>query len=148
MLKHYHDRRLLGWLDSEIVPPPPPIVLYKQIRPEQWDIWKLAASTEELGIQTGHFAGTSRGHSSYFFCYNQSYFIEVCAPLPFVIATRNLQLILQLVIIANFVLLLFNSIIVPTTGNKSNFSYDNASPNVQLLQKEIFETFSKCLPSP
>ena len=50
MLKHYHDRRLLGWLDSEIVLPPPPIVLYKQIRPEQWDIWKLAASTEELGI--------------------------------------------------------------------------------------------------
>ena len=26
-----------------------PIVLNKQIGPEQWDIWKLAASTEELG---------------------------------------------------------------------------------------------------
>ena len=45
---------------------------------------------------------------------------------------------------------LFHSIIVPTTGSKSNFIYkthDNASLNVQLLQKEIFETFSKNLPS-
>ena len=42
------------------------------------------------------------------------------------------------------------SIIVPTTGNKSNFinkTHDNASLNVQLLQKEIFETFSKNLSS-
>ena len=40
--------------------------------------------------------------------------------------------------------------IVPTTGNKSNFIYkthDNASLNVQLLQKEMFQTFSKNLPS-
>ena len=51
-------------------------------------------------------------------------------------------------ILLNFVLLLFMSIIVPTTGNKSNFinkTHDNASLNVQLLQKEIFETFSKNL---
>ena len=53
-------------------------------------------------------------------------------------------------ILLNFVLLLFNSIIVPTTGNKSNFinkTHDNASLNVQLLQKEIFETLSKNLSS-
>ena len=53
-------------------------------------------------------------------------------------------------ILLNFVLLLFMSIIVPTTGNKSNFinkTHDNASLNVQLLQKEIFETFSKNLSS-
>ena len=35
----------------------------------------------------------------------------------------HLQFNLQLVLIANFVLLLFISIIVPTTGNKSNFIY-------------------------
>ena len=50
MLKHYHDRRLLGWFDSGMAPPPPPIILGKQIRPEQWAIWKLAASSEEFGI--------------------------------------------------------------------------------------------------
>jgi len=53
-------------------------------------------------------------------------------------------------ILLNFVLLLFMSIIVPTTGNKSNFinkTHDNASLNVQLLQKEIFETLSKNLSS-
>ena len=44
-------------------------------------------------------------------------------------------------------LLLFNSIIVPTTENKSNFIYMIMTLNVQLLQKKIFETFSKCLPS-
>ena len=51
MLKHCHDKGLLGWLDSEMTPPPPRIGLGKQIGPEQWDIWKLAASTEELGIR-------------------------------------------------------------------------------------------------
>ena len=53
-------------------------------------------------------------------------------------------------ILLNFVLLLFMSIIVPTTGNKSNFinkTHDNASLNVQLLQKENFETLSKNLSS-
>ena len=54
-------------------------------------------------------------------------------------------------ILLNFVLLLFISIIVPTTGLQIKFHlqniYDNASLNVQLLQKEIFETFSKGLPS-
>ena len=45
-------------------------------------------------------------------------------------------------------LLLFISIIVPTTGNKIKFHlHDNASLNVQLLQKKVFETFSKHLPS-
>ena len=50
MMKQYHDKGLLGWLDSGMASAPPPqIVLDKQIGPEQWDIWKLAASTEELG---------------------------------------------------------------------------------------------------
>ena len=56
----------------------------------------------------------------------------------------------MIVILLNFELLLFNSIIVTTIGNKSNFIYkthDNASLNVQLLQKEMFQTFSKNLPS-
>ena len=48
-MKNYHDKGLLGWLDSGMAPPPPQIVLDKQIGPEQWDTWKLAASTEELG---------------------------------------------------------------------------------------------------
>ena len=54
LIKHYHDKGLLGWLDSGMAPPPPPpprIGLGKQIGPEQWDVWKPAASTEELGIR-------------------------------------------------------------------------------------------------
>ena len=43
------EQGLLGWLDSEMTPSRPQIVLDKQIGPKQWDIWKLAASTEELG---------------------------------------------------------------------------------------------------
>ena len=46
-------------------------------------------STEKLGTWTGHFTGTSHGHSNYF--YNQSYFIQAYVPLPFVIAIGNLQ---------------------------------------------------------
>ena len=42
-----------------MAPPCPRIVLDKQIGPEQWDIWKLAASTKELGAWTGRFTGTS-----------------------------------------------------------------------------------------
>ena len=49
-IKHYHDKGHLGWLDRGMaLPPPPQIVLDGQIGPEQWDIWKLAASTKELG---------------------------------------------------------------------------------------------------
>ena len=69
----------------------PQIILNKQIGLKQWDIRKLAASTEELGTWTGHFTGTSRSHSNFFFCYKQSYFIQACVPLPFVIPIRNLQ---------------------------------------------------------
>ena len=74
-----------------MAPPRPRIVLDKQIGPEQWDIWKLDASMEELGTWIGHFTGTSRSHSNYFFRYNQSYFIQACIPLPFVLAIGNLQ---------------------------------------------------------
>ena len=35
--------------------------------------------------------GTSCSHSNYSFCYNLSYFIQACVPLPFVIAIGNLQ---------------------------------------------------------
>ena len=58
----------------------------------EWDIWKLAASTEELGTWTGYFVGTSRRHSNCSFRYNHSYFIKASLPLPFVIAIGNLQL--------------------------------------------------------
>ena len=85
-MEHYHDKGLLRWLDSGLAPPRPSIVLNKQSGPEQWDIWKLAVSTEELGTWTGHFTGTSRGNGNYFFRYNQSYFIQACVLLPFVIA--------------------------------------------------------------
>ena len=87
-MKHYHDKGLLGWLHSGMAAPPPPqIVLDKQSRPKQWDT--LAMSTEKLGTWTGHFTGTSHGHSNY--VYNQSYFIQAYVPLPFVIAIGNLQ---------------------------------------------------------
>ena len=88
-MEHYHDIGLLGWLDGGLAPPCPRIVLDKQNGPEQWDIWTLAASTEQLGTWTGHFTGTSHGHSNYFFRYNQSYFIQACVPLPFAIAIGN-----------------------------------------------------------
>ena len=90
-MKHYHDKGLLGWLDDGMASPRSRIILDKQTGPKQWDIWKLAASTEELGTWTEHFTGTSRGHSNYFFCYNQSYFIQACVALPFVIDIENLQ---------------------------------------------------------
>ena len=45
----------------------------------------------KLGSWTGHFTETSRGHSNYFFHFNQSYFIHACVPLPFVIAIEDLQ---------------------------------------------------------
>ena len=82
----------LDGLTVEWRPPRPRIVLDKQIGPEQWDIWKLAASTEELGTWTGHFTGTSRSHSNYFFRYNQSYCIQTCVPLTFVVAIQNCKL--------------------------------------------------------
>ena len=55
MMEHYHDKGLLGWLDSGMVPPHPRIVLNKWTGPEQWDIWKLAMGTEELVTWTGYF---------------------------------------------------------------------------------------------
>ena len=54
-------------------------------------------------------------------------------------------------ILLNFVSLLFGSTIVLTIGKKIKFHlqymHNNASLNVQLLQKEILETFYKSLPS-
>ena len=88
-MEHYYDIGLLVWLDRGLAPSCPKIVLDKQSGPEQWDIWKLAVSTEKLGTWTGHFTGTSCGHSNYL--YNQSYFIKAYVPLPFVIAIGNLQ---------------------------------------------------------
>ena len=90
-MEHYHDKGLLGWLEGGMASPHPRIVFNKLIGPEQWDIWKLAVSTEELGTWTGYFMGTSRSHSNYSFRYNHSYFIQACGPLPFVIAIGNLQ---------------------------------------------------------
>ena len=102
---------------------------------------------------TGHFTGTSHGHSNYFFRYNQSYFIQACVLLPFVIAKGNLQFnnTLHSVTCINC-----QFCVTPVHFNHSTYNWeqikfrlhDNASLNVQLLQKEIFETFSKCLPSP
>ena len=79
----------LAGLMVEWHPPRPRMVLDKQIGPEQWDTWKLAASTKELGTWPGHFTGTNRRH--YFFRYNQSYFIHAYVPLAFVLAIGSLQ---------------------------------------------------------
>ena len=91
-MEHYHDRGLLGWLGGGVAPPRPRIVLDKQIGPEQWDSWKLAASIEECGTWTGHFTRTNCSHSNNFFRYNQSYFIQACVPLPFVVAIGKIRL--------------------------------------------------------
>ena len=58
-MEHFHNKGLLGWLDCEMAPPHPQIILNKRIGPEQWDIWKLAASTVKLGTWIGYFTGTS-----------------------------------------------------------------------------------------
>ena len=52
-------------------------------------------------------------------------------------------------ILLNFVLLLFNNSAYSWESIKFHLQdiHDNASLNVQLLQKEIFETFSKNLSS-
>ena len=71
-MEHFRDKGLLGWLDGGMAVPRPQIILNKQIGPEQWDIWKLAASTEKLGTWTGYFTGTSCSHSNYSFYYNHS----------------------------------------------------------------------------
>ena len=81
----------LGGLTVECPPPHPQIILNKQIGPRQWDIWKFAASTEELGTWIGYFTGTNCSHRNYFFHYNQSYFIQAYVPLSFVVAIGNLQ---------------------------------------------------------
>ena len=91
LTEHCHDKGLLGCLDCGMVPPHPRISLNKRIGPEQWDIWKLAASSEKLGTWTGYFTGTSRSHSNFSFRYNHSYFIQACVPFPFVIPIENLQ---------------------------------------------------------
>ena len=90
-MKHFHDKGLLGWLDGRMAPPCPQIILNKQIGPEQWDIWKLASSTEKPETWTKYFTETSCNHSNYSFCYSHSYFIQVYVPLPFVITIGNLQ---------------------------------------------------------
>ena len=93
-MERYYDKGLLEWFDGGLVPPRPRIVLDKQSGPEKMEHLETCCkhqSTEELGTWTGHFIGTSRGHSNYFFRYNQSYFIQACVPLPFVIAIENLQ---------------------------------------------------------
>ena len=46
MMKHYHDKGLLGWPDEGMASPCPRIILDKQSGRKQWDIWKLAASTK------------------------------------------------------------------------------------------------------
>ena len=91
MMEHYHDKGLLGWLDGGMASPCPWIILDEWVGPEQWEIWKLTASTEELGTWTVYFTGTICSSSHYSFHYNQSYFIQGCVPLPFVIAIGNLQ---------------------------------------------------------
>ena len=58
-MEHFHNKGLLGWLDGKMAPPHPQIILNKRIGPEQWDIWKLATSTEKLGTWIGYFTGTS-----------------------------------------------------------------------------------------
>ena len=90
--EHYDDKGLLGWLDGGMAPPHLKSSSINTLGgPEQWDIWKLAVSTKELGTWTGYFMGTSHSHSNYSFHYNHLYLIQACVPLPFVIAIGNLQ---------------------------------------------------------
>ena len=109
----------------------------------------------KLGSWTGHFTETSRGHSNYFFHYNQSYFIQACVPLPFAIAIGNLQFNTTL---HSVTCINCPFCVTPVHFNHSDYNWeqikfhlqnihDNASLNVQLLQKTIIETFSKRLPS-
>ena len=86
MTKDFLDGLMVEWLPLNLKSSD------KQIGPEQWDIWKLAESTKELGTWTGHFTRTNCSHSNNFFRYNQSYFIQACVPLPFVVAIGKIRL--------------------------------------------------------
>ena len=72
---------------------------------------------------------------------------------PFVIAIRNLQFNKTLCSVT-CINCQFCVTLVQFNHSAYNWEqikfrlHDNASLNVQLLQKEIFETFSKCLSSP
>ena len=79
-MERFQDKELFGWLDGGMAPPCPQIILNKRIGPEQWDIGKLAASTEKLGTWTRHFTETSRSHSNYSFCYNHIFYTSLCSP--------------------------------------------------------------------
>ena len=142
-MKHYHDKGLLGWLDGGLAPPPSPqIVLSKQTGPQQGDMEPCCL----------HRRTWDSVNSNYYFRYNQSYFKQACVPLPFVIAIGNLQFnkTLHSVTCINC-----QCCVTPVQFNHGAYNWeqikfhlhDNASLNVQLLQKEIFETFSKRLPS-
>ena len=58
-MEHYYEKGLLEWPDGGLAPPRPRIVLDKHSGPEQWDIWKLAASIRVrknlgLGLDTSY----------------------------------------------------------------------------------------------
>ena len=50
MMKHYHDKGLLGRLDSGMASPSPRIILDKQSGPEQWISGNLLPAPKNLGL--------------------------------------------------------------------------------------------------
>ena len=143
-MEHYHDKGLLGWLDGGLAPHRPRIVLDKQSGPEQWDIWKLAASSRapknlKLGLDisqrpvvvivTISFATVShilyRPVSHFLLLQPQKIYNLIGLLCSVTCINYKLYTCLNSSIpkLLNFVLLLFISIIMPTTRNKSNFIY-------------------------
>ena len=93
LMKHYHDKGFLGWLNGGMAPPPLLLELpwINTLSLNNGTFGNLLRTPEKFGTWTRHFTETCRGHSNYFFCCNRSYFIQGRVPLPFVIAIGSLQ---------------------------------------------------------
>ena len=91
MTEHYHDKGLLPWLDSGIAP----LVLrsssINRVGLNNGTSGNLLPPPKNLGLGPDISQGPIMVIVNYFFCYNQSYFIQACVPLPFIIAIVNLQ---------------------------------------------------------
>ena len=84
MMEHYHDKGLLGWFDGGMAPPHLESSSNNGLGLNNGTSGNLPQAPKNLELGLGYFVGASHSHNNYFFRYNHSYFIQVCAPLLFV----------------------------------------------------------------
>ena len=171
-MEHYYDKGLLEWFDGGLAPPHPRIVLNKQSGPEQWDIWKLAANTRrrknlKLGpgisqgpvvvIVTISFATIShilyRPVSHFLLLQPQNIYNLIRLLHSVTCINCKLYTCLNSSISLSYSILCYSCSIQSQCLQLGKIKFhlqnihNNDSLNVQLLQKKIFKTFSKNLPS-